>query len=573
MQRLPIFFGLGTVTLAVALAFAAWGQGEGGDKPPVLHQDLTPPEEGSGRASSDGIGKTVFGPAPTEGQNPSAFANGQKILPKPPGDSKKKGTEPVHGAGGFAADRDTQASPDRQTGPDSTLQYITVFNPSVLPFKRMSTMNTVGPDMVLRTSNSHVREDQIVGGRPNSDRDKFWGNLVIDLKPGVDVPIPSVAPDMRILSYEVEPRTTLTFSKDGSDNFYVRSDESGVSGTYRLVFMADADAGYFAPQVPRRYRVRDLARYAPPEYMVGLPPNVQKTAERALSELRVYPSMRLDVALDKLTFYFRAFEAKPIANPTGDIYWDLFINKAGVCRHRSFAFMITATALGIPTRYVTNEAHAWVEVWVPGSKWMRVDLGGAALRMQVDNAEDKTLHQPRTEDPFAQPPEYENNYTQLEGEIDGLSDEQIAERREGYDGADPDFDPEAPPSDDPDTMVGPGRTLPSPSDSAASNKIPTDVQITGTEAVGYRGETLPVSGVLMAAEPGDVHGIGNQRVNIWVAPLGNDGEGAELLGHTVTEADGSFSLQLTLPDDMQLRDYEIFASTPGDARYAPAVSE
>ena len=34
------------------------------------------------------------------------------------------------------------------------------------------------------------------------DRDLFWGSIMVELTPGRDVAIPSVAPDMRILSYE-----------------------------------------------------------------------------------------------------------------------------------------------------------------------------------------------------------------------------------------------------------------------------------------------------------------------------------------------------------------------------------
>ena len=46
----------------------------------------------------------------------------------------------------------------------------------------------------------------------------------------------------------------------------------------------------------------------------------------------------------------------------GDIYLDLALQQKGVCRHRSFAFLVTALYLGIPTRMIANEAHAWVEV-------------------------------------------------------------------------------------------------------------------------------------------------------------------------------------------------------------------
>ena len=66
--------------------------------------------------------------------------------------------------------------------------------------------------------------------------------------------------------------------------------------------------------------------------------------------------MDLDIAFNKLVGYFRAFQAGDIAHPTGDIYRDLCDSQAGVCRHRAFAFMITANALGIPTRYVAERS-------------------------------------------------------------------------------------------------------------------------------------------------------------------------------------------------------------------------
>lgn len=553
-------------------------------RPVVLHQDLMPPQPGEGRASGNVPGSAVFGPPPTEGQNPTAFANGAKILPEPAASEERKPTEPVHGSGGFAADRDTQTKPDYSTGSDSTLQYVTVFNPSVLPFKRMSAMDMVAEDYTLYTLNSRSRDDLTVGGSPTKDRDLFWGSLVVELKPGEDVPIPSVAPDMRILSYEIEPRTSLVFAKDGSDNFYVRTDETGVSGPHRLVFMVDADAGYFAPSLPRRHKVGDVARLAPAGLLKPVPQKVQAVAERAHRHLGLDSNTRLDVALNRLVFYFRGFEPKEIEDSTGDIYWDLFINKAGVCRHRSFAFMVTANALGIPTRYLTNEAHAWVEVWVPGQSWVRVDLGGAALRMQVDNAQDKSMHRPRGEDPFSQPPEYEDNYTQLEGDIQGLTNEQIEERRQPGgqgsgqgSGQGASFDPDAPAGDDDtgaeEVLVGPGRSLPTLPASAMENKVPTQIRITQSASEGYRGESLPVAGVVTARDGQGVLGVGGQRVNVWMAPQGQDGEGAELVGHTVSEADGSFSVQVVLPDNMELKEYELFVATPGDVRFAPALSK
>ena len=85
--------------------------------------------------------------------------------------------------------------------------------------------------------------------------------------------------------------------------------------------------------------------------------------------------------------------------------------------------------------------------------------------------------------------------------------------------------------------------------------------------------TFPVSGRLMGGTPHEMRPVGGLRVDIWMAPLGKHGEDAELVGHTVTAADGSFHAQVGLPDNLPLQEYEVFASTPGDRQYAESVSD
>ncbi len=230
---------LAIATIGVAVASVAIAQV--GGQHHILHEDLPGP---GGDHPTPLIGDTG------SGNNPTAIVAGDKVLPPPPLDAKPdaKG-EPVLGKGGFAADRETKMKPDENTGPDQTLHYVSVFNPDVLPFKRMSAFDAVAEDETLVIGRT-VLHDLPIGGTTDKMRDRFWGSVAIELHPGVDVPLPSVAPDMRILSYEVKPAVTLRFEKDGADNFYVRSDDSRAGGEYRLVFLCDADAGYFAPSLP-----------------------------------------------------------------------------------------------------------------------------------------------------------------------------------------------------------------------------------------------------------------------------------------------------------------------------------
>jgi transglutaminase-like putative cysteine protease len=565
---------------AIAIfAIAGTSSSQAQKKRPTLHQPL-PAQAGDTDASP------VLGKAAGD-NNPAAIAAGDKVLPAPPLADKPAG-EPVLGTGDFGADRSTESPPDRSTASDGTLRYASVFNPDVLPFKRMSALDGVRDDYTLVIERRGQTEVP-VGGTTDKSRDRFWGSMPIRITPGVEIPLPSVAPDMRILSYETQPKVRLTFSKDGADNFYVRSDDSGSAGTYRLVFLADADAGYFAPKLPddRRYTAASVSAAAPPELKPRLPPRVRSVAESLLRDTLVISSRDdLRVAFNKLVEYFRGFEAKDPPSDSGDIYRDLCIAKAGVCRHRAFAFMITANTLGIPTRFVSNEAHAFVEVWFPGRNWQRVDLGGAALRLEVSGGEDKTLHRPRSEDPFNKPREYSENYTQLEGDISGLSQSQINERRRptGDAPASGDVDGAGMTSgagqsgqsglagspSDPFNLPGritPNRDLPV---ATPDPKKPTPVlTVTRADSVAYRGGTLHIEGSAIA----DGKPLAGRPIDVYISRAGSRGVGSKLLRRVITAPNGTFSDDFDIPADVKLAPHEIHIASPEDAEYNGALSQ
>jgi transglutaminase-like putative cysteine protease len=81
----------------------------------------------------------------------------------------------------------------------------------------------------------------------------------------------------------------------------------------------------------------------------------------------------------------------------------LFSTKAGFCEHFASAFAVLMRAAGIPARVVTGyqggelnpidrvftvrqlEAHAWVEVYLSGRGWVRVDPTGAAVPGRIES--------------------------------------------------------------------------------------------------------------------------------------------------------------------------------------------
>lgn len=561
-----VLAALGVLAVGVA-GFAVAETAKG--KRPILHEDLPAPTQDK---ASPMIG------AGSAGQNPTAFAAGDKILVKPSADQPDaKLPASVGQQPGFSVDRQTEMKPDKNTSSDGVLHYVSVFNPDVLPFKRMSVFDAVAPDYTFKIGHPALVEVP-VGGTTTKSRDRFWGSLTIDVKPGKEVAIPSVAPDMRILSYETKPPLRLTFEKDGADNFYARSDESSAAGSYRLVFLADADAGYFAPQLPPgHYTPGMVGKKAPPELKMELTPAIRAQAARTAEKIGIDADTDLNVAFNKLVSYFRSFSAKDAPPSSGDIYRDLCDSQAGVCRHRSFAFVITANALGIPTRFVENEAHAFVEVWFPDRHWQRIDLGGAALQLDVTGAENKTLHRPRSEDPFAKPAAYKQNYTQLEGDIKGLSPQQLADKRKPLDEAPASgsFGPGGQPGTGGGSGAGGGNTdqiTPDPTLPAVTmdpKKQSPHLVVTTADANAYRGDQLHVEG------RADVGGrpLADHPVDVFLAPAGQNGrEPLPKLGRATTGADGTFHADFAIPSRINLATYEIYLSSPEDAFYNAALS-
>lgn len=533
---------------------------------PVLHEYVKPPRSKAGRIVG-GDPSDAPRPAAKPGEaerreNPPAIRQDDKLLVGPQPSEPPRSEEVRHGDKSPGAERESEARPDYLTQADGTLHYSEVFNPSVVPFKRMSALDAVRDDYTLALSDARPRPLPAAGDTA-VDRDLFWGSLVVELPPGgKPVAIPSVAPDMRVLSYESQPATHLTFGKDAADNFSVRAADPRVSGEHRIVFLVDAPAAYFAPRIPKGV---PLAKAAAGRAPAQLSPKVARAAELVLTRLGVDRNGTLDAALDKLIEHFRSFEAGSPPSPSGDVYLDLALSRRGVCRHRAFAFMITANAAGIPARYLTNEAHAWSEVWLPEVGWARVDLGGAALELEVANASDKALHRPRGADPFPKPRAYAENYTRLKGPVPGLSRDQIAEAQRAAATASGAADD--PTSTDP---VAPEVTdLPHPGAPALQSvkKERITLAVDSVDRRGFRGESVRIAGHTEGAVPAGL------RIDLYMAPAGSGGRGARAVGQTVTDDKGRFDAAIELPLDLLLGKHEVFAVTAGNAEVGPAISE
>jgi hypothetical protein len=462
---------------------------------------------------------------------------------------------------------------------DGVLHYSEVFNPSVVPFKRMSSLDRVKPGYLLEVRDGTLRPVPLATGSTPPDRDAFWGSVLLNAEPGRPIPIPSVAAEVRILSYTSTPPVAISFHRDSADNYWVRTNHRG---RLRLVFLSDAPRHYFSPQIPGTVSAREV----PPALRPTLPPAVQRAAEKVIARIEVRRADTFHRQLERLVAYFRSFEAGLLPQMTGDSYLDISLSQRGVCRHRSLAFVVTAHALGIPARYVHNEAHAFTEVFVPRLGWVRIDLGGASLELRVQNAQDKAIHDPGP-DPFPRPNRYEGGYSQLArgARITGVQPSRQRLRRRGgrvslrvFDrsraaagaSAAPAPAPVAAPApaaaDDPDasdpaTAAQPSASAPPPP------RLPTQIALFSGTRAAFRGEQVEIWGRIVQADqpsPG-------LRVEIYLSKDGKVGDA--MLGATVTGSDGRFRATFAVPRNVDVGDYQLYAVTPGDARREASLSQ
>ncbi|MGM0574285.1 MAG: transglutaminase domain-containing protein [Myxococcota bacterium] len=450
-----------------------------------------------------------------------------------------------------------EARPDRDTDKEGTLGYHSVFDPTVVPFKRNRTLDTVAEDgsLVLGPGSTEVLEP--VGNHAGGGREVFWGSILVIAEPGEEVPLPSVSPASRILSWEATPPRNVTFLRDAADNHYVRSAEGG---RFRLIFLMDAPTSWFGRPLPRGATVQDV----PPDLRPRLPDSMAPSAREVARDLGLSRRMDYATVIRRLVHHFRSFEAGDPPPESDDVYRDLALGGRGICRHRVYAFVVTAHGLGIPARYTFNEAHVFAEVWLPGPEagWLRVDLGGGAERLVVEGADDKVRHRVRGRDPFDRPEAYARQLGQgpMAGatEVEGLP----PARRPGRDaGGD---------HEGGETTTPSRALLPAPMERpvAGPEARPTRTTLSIERAVVYRGTPVTVRGRVTTTSGEPVPG---GRVQLLLRS-GSDGQAVGLLGVTPVGADGRFESHVTIPEEQPPGGYEIVAGFLGSARWRPSRS-
>ena len=206
---------------------------------------------------------------------------------------------------------------------------------------------------------------------------------VFSLKDWVDFKRPrgvaSVSPEQSLITLSGEG--DLVLSQDDAGNFYLSTTQGNALRLLKeIVLPISAPSAYFSGSWSSSSEISSLS----PHPDLQLPIGLRREALSLAAKLGFDANHSYEELLFKLADWFRAFSPGTPPQLQGSVYHQLTLSQVGVCRHRSYAFLVTARALGIPTRYVTNQVHAFVEVLDPLNRWRRVDLGGEGVAPESD---------------------------------------------------------------------------------------------------------------------------------------------------------------------------------------------
>jgi transglutaminase-like putative cysteine protease len=513
-------------------------------------------------------------------------------------------------------------TPDIDTRKPDILPYREVFEPSIAPFKRLNVFDKVDENGTLSVADAATVPLERGGAQLNPSREeRFVASIPLTLARGVTQRIPSVGPGCRVLyaralandvnsppGVRTDAREVpVTLVRDSVGQWYVASEESGAL-TLRLELA-----------MPRAAFGGDYGQtdYLALPAVVPLPRALKAAAGLVHEKLNVSRSRSPRDNIETLVAHFRSFEATDtlVLEGTADVYTALALRKKGVCRHRAYAFMITAVGLGIPTRVVTNEAHAWVEVH-NGTMWKRIDLGGAGGELASDPGD--VYDSPP--DPFAWPrgAERGDDLARRAGTASKSADAGSPERlvagatgggasREGLAGqgsarAAADSPPGANATGERsrgdeatgqvgDTAEGARRgnhDLFAPQATAVvPSRVPDPLQSIDALAADARGVAIVTLGPIAKLVRGDMamldgsvvqNGTGCAGLSVsivlmpLVAPGAKTARKAHMVGTLATDANGRFHQELRVPVQLPSGEYDLVGYTLGDARCGRGVS-
>lgn len=456
----------------------------------------------------------------------------------------------------------TKNQMDNATERVDQLNYFSNFTPSIIPYKRSVAQNKIeknGGKYEFSVQSSPYEKIEIHETQP-PESDIFWGSFLVQSESNQLHPIPSISPNQVILEIKSEPPSRIHIYKDGADNFAIKTDQNT---RIRINIKLAVPTQYFQGKFPRiRWAMLSSKKRIP------LATNIKKVAARVQKKINVSRKDSPRDALLKLIAYFRNFEGKsfPERLRKGDLYELIALHQVGVCRHRAQAFVITSNALGIPSRYVYNEAHAFVEIYWPQIGWRRVDLGGAANELNAAIQDGRGTYK-NAEDTLPQPPRFidEINRMRAQNNEDSTDTSDNLETNSEKT-MNSDNSPSAPFKEDSTSTASEHISNPPVEDLrqtpnlhvfSARKNVKRGASIRITAELRFRGKAIK-----------------NEAIHAFIGPAGEkDPLYATEIGTAITNTKGRISAEFQIPPTQTIGRWEIFLIFEGSESYAATISD
>lgn len=577
---------LAIAALALLLPGLVLAQQQSTDGPYVLHEQVEEIRLGEGDLGDGAEPNAAQPPEPT-------FVSGQ-----PPALSlEARHGEPIYDRNGPVFDREIpqpygDLSPyasantlDSHTDRVDSLTYFSNFDPSVIPYKRVVAKNHAtkrGEQYAVGVQTGPMR--QVATAPANPGDTLFWGTFLLRMERGRPHPLASVAPDQRIVQWAVEPEANLQFMRDDADNYFVTSTFDGL---VRLNVQVAVEPFYFGGPFPEVHWA---------DFPSGLVPQMEPTplirSRQLATQLGFTTERSPRETVLAMVEYFRDFEAKPFPPELndGDLLVAICTAEIGVCRHRSLAFVFLAQSLGIPARYVYNEAHAFVEVYWPIGGWRRIDLGGAANELNSSAGDGRPVHD-YGDDGLPTPPRYleeqqrmQHNGWEPPGAGGASQDGATSQDGASQDGAT--SQDGAPVTQEGTTYAADGHgegaevadldlselmTADDERPVQPDQRARTTLTITRATSVVRRGNSIALEARLASATGQAVQG---RDVDVYLGPVGSlDPRAARKLGTVRTDANGNLTANIEVPREHAIGRWVLFLHFVGDHSYQAAIAD
>lgn len=338
--------------------------------------------------------------APEPGDGGDALQPPASVLESVPGS--------LTGRGGASFAASPASFPDRWSmdrigaAGDVTIQM--PCDPALGAMKRIKAYDTVEPDYDLAVGDPTLEPVRYPAASSvqRTRTATFTCTFPVQLEAGEAVPIVSPHPEATVADIEATPDVRgLELLQDGADTYHARAPvtvDAELTVTYR------ADPAYHRGSIPRDLTLDDVPEDRRPDVPLGFGSRVRPV----LQEMDLANETNIRTLLRGMQAYFQAFGDGPL--PGTDVHPDKYhaiaLGGNGCCRHRAFAFAVTAQTLGVPTRVVANEAHAYAESWIPDRGWLQLNLGGCGS-YDARNPAGNPSHLPEATDPRTRPPDDE----------------------------------------------------------------------------------------------------------------------------------------------------------------------